>query len=128
MGGFSAILGDLGRVEYSYDPDTGVNSFAGLTSSQPQLGGDDRIELSSGAHLVIAGGGSDEVEGAFGARVEMGLGRIELSQPGGLEFFRWRLLASPEDLGTGTLLIVNGTLIEEWAVTLPASLGNLREP
>ena len=127
-GEFSTILGDLGRVSYSFDGGTGLASFAGMISSYPQLGGDDRIELSPGEHLVIAGGGVDEVDQSSGALVEMGLGRFVVSQTSALKFFRWLSLASPQELGSGTLLTVDGTLIEELPAILSLTYGNLREP
>jgi hypothetical protein len=125
---FSIILGDLGRAEYAHDPGSGLISFSGLTPTYPQLGGNDSITLSPGEHLVIAGGGVDEVEQASEALIEMELGRFAVTRSSVLEFFGWLSLASPQNLGSGTLITVDGSLIEEQAINLSSSSGNLREP
>jgi hypothetical protein len=128
LGSFATILGDLGQVNFTYDPGTGVNSVTSLTSSFPGIGGDDEILLSGGLHWVIAGGGADKVVTRVEAYIAMGSGYFDRISGGPLWYYEWNLLPSPEDSQGGDLRIVDGYQVEQNARRLFPRAGNISEP
>ena len=128
LGSFATILGDLGQVNFTYDPGTGVNSVTSLTSSFPGIGGDDEILLSGGLHWVIAGGGADKVVTRVEAYIAMGSGYFDRVSGGPLWYYEWNLLPSPEDSQGGDLRTVDGYQVEQNARRLFPRAGNISEP
>ena len=112
-GSVTTVLGDLGRVDFSFDAGTGINAVSDLTSSYPGLGGADQISLSPGVNWVIAGGGADQVDTPAGAFVAMEIGRLSFLNTNSPAYFEWTILSSPESSTGGTLLSIDGYLVEE---------------
>jgi hypothetical protein len=127
QGDFSTVLGDLGRITFTYDPATGSNTVTGMESTYPGLGGNDRIALSGSSHWVIAGPGSDEVIAQGASWISTGIGRLDLTASGILIYHDWQILTSPEDSQGGALITVSGYLVEENLQPLPTRSGNISE-
>ena len=121
------MLGDLGRITFTYDPATGSKTVTGMESTYPGLGGNDRIALSGSSHWVIAGPGSDEVIAQGASWISTGIGRLDLTASGILIYHDWQILTSPEDSQGGALITVSGYLVEENLQPLPTRSGNISE-
>ena len=126
-GDFSTVLGDIGKVTFTYDPGTGINSVTEMVSTFPGVGGNDRIELSGAPHWVIAGSGSDKVITQNAAYIATGTGRLNIGAGGPLAYHDWTLLTSSENSQGGTLITVSGYLVEENLRPLPLQLGTVFE-